>query len=103
MTVRDQLASLLRTYVPIGVGFVLALLARKYDIVLDEASSDALVSAVTALAAAAYYVVIRILETRWKPVGWLLGLPVAPKYDVVQGSVVPNRSEPQNGTQGSSL
>ena len=31
MTVRDQLASLIRTYVPIGVGFVLALLARKYD------------------------------------------------------------------------
>jgi hypothetical protein len=103
MTVRQQLASLIRTYVPIGVGFVLALLARKYDIVLDDNASAALTSGVAALVSAAYYVVVRVLETRWKAVGWLLGLPVAPQYDVVKGSVVPNRPEPENGVQSPGL
>lgn len=80
MTVRDQLASLIRTYVPIGVGFVLALLARKYDVILDEGSSAALTSGIAALVSAVFYGVVRILETRWKAVGWLLGLAVRPQY-----------------------
>ena len=80
MTVRDQLASLVRTYVPIGVGFVLALLARKYDVVLDEGSSAALTSGIAALTSAVFYGVVRTLETRWKAVGWLLGLAVRPQY-----------------------
>jgi hypothetical protein len=81
VTVREQLASLIRTWVPIGVGFVLALLGRKYGVVLDDASSAALTSGVAALAAAVYYVIVRALETRWKSVGWLLGLAVAPTYE----------------------
>lgn len=81
MIVREQLASLIRTYVPIGVGFVLAFLGRKFDVVLDDASSAALTSGVAALVAAVYYGVVRLLETRWKAVGWLLGLATAPTYE----------------------
>jgi hypothetical protein len=99
MTVRDQLASLIRTWVPIGVGFVLALLARKFGVVLDEASSAALTAGIAALASAVFYGVVRILESRWKPVGWLLGLAVSPQYEskaVGSGSDNPTA---QNGAE----
>lgn len=79
-TVRDQLASVIRTAVPIGVGFLLSLLARKWGIVLDDTSSQALASGVTAVLAAVYYVVVRFLEGRWAWVGWLLGLALPPSY-----------------------
>lgn len=81
VTVRDQLASLIRTWVPIGVGFALTLLARKYGIVIDDTISTSLTTGLAALVAAVYFAVVRALETRWKPLGWLLGLAVAPKYD----------------------
>lgn len=100
MTVRDQLASLIRTYVPIGVGFVLALLARKYDVILDDASSAALTSGVAALVSAVFYGVVRILESRWKPVGWLLGLAVRPQYEPGRVSVPPATPDAQNGADG---
>lgn len=86
-TLRDQFASQIRTLVPIAVGFVLSLIAREYGIVLDEASSAGLVSGLSALASAVYYVVVRLLESKVPAVGWLLGLPVAPSYD--NGKVVP--------------
>jgi hypothetical protein len=100
MTVRDQLASLIRTWVPIGVGFVLALLARKFDVVLDEASSAALTAGIAALVSAVFYAVVRILESRWKPVGWLLGLAVRPQYESGRPSVPPADSSAQNGSDG---
>ena len=96
MTVRDQLASLIRTYVPIGVGFVLALLARKYDVILDDASSAALTSGVAALVSAVFYGVVRVLETRWKAVGWLLGLAASPQYS----EPVVTKPEPDYGLPG---
>lgn len=83
-TVRNQLASIIRTAVPIGVGFLLSLLARKWGIVLDDASSQALASGVTAVAGAVYYVVVRALESRWRWFGWLLGLALPPSYDTGQ-------------------
>jgi len=99
MTVRDQLASLIRTWVPIGVGFVLALLARKFDVVLDEGSSAALVSGIAALVSAVFYAVVRILEARWKPVGWLLGLAVRPQYESTAVGTGPDSSTAQNGAE----
>jgi hypothetical protein len=103
MTVRDQLASLIRTWVPIGVGFLLALLARKLDIVLDEGSSAALTSGIAALVSAVFYGVVRILESRWKPVGWLLGLAVRPQYETKAVGSGPGSSTSQNGVQGRDL
>ena len=88
VTVRDQLASLIRTWVPIGVGFVLTLLARKYGVIIDDTLSTSLTTGLAALAASVYYAVARLLEARWRPLGWLLGLAVTPKYDTVPGEVV---------------
>lgn len=98
-TVRDQLASLVRTWVPIGVGFVLTLLGRKFGIVLDDASSASLTAGIAALVSAVFYGVVRILESRWKWVGWLLGLAVRPQYDTGRPSVPPAGSDAQNGAQ----
>lgn len=79
-TVRDQLASLVRTAVPYGVGLVLTFLARKWGIVLDEHSTAGLSAGLATLAGTVYYVLVRALETRWRRLGWLLGLPWSPNY-----------------------
>lgn len=100
-TVRDQLASIVRTAVPIGVGFVLSLLAREWGVVLDDASSQALASGVTALASAAYYVLVRALESRWSGFGWLLGLALPPTY--VKGEVISVEDSPYNRDTGTTI
>jgi hypothetical protein len=81
MMLRDLFGSLVRTAVPYGVGFVLAFLARKYDVVLDDSTSAQLSSAAAILAGTAYYALIRAAEAKWSWVGWLLGWNVPPTYD----------------------
>lgn len=81
VTVRDQIASVIRTTVPYAIGLGLTALGRETGIVLDEGSSAGLTAGVSALAGTAYYVVVRALESKWKGVGWLLGLALPPKYD----------------------
>jgi len=73
-------ASLLRTYVMLGVGYFLTWLARRNNIVLDEQSSQALVLGISGLITAAYYTVVRLLESKSKVFGWFLGLATSPKY-----------------------
>lgn len=80
MTIRDKFASLIRTGVPYLVGLFLAWLARKYDIVLDGAVSADLAGWAVFLVGTAYYAVIRWAETRWRWVGWFLGLAKPPTY-----------------------
>lgn len=84
--VSDLGASILRTAVAAAVGTVLAYLARKWNIVLDGPTADGVVQAFTAAVIGAYYVVIRLLESKWKGFGWFLGLARQPKYvEVVAG------------------
>lgn len=81
MTIRDTLAALIRTYVPIGIGFVLTLLARKYGVVIDDTISTSLTTGLAALVAAVYYAAVKLLEARFKWAGWLLGFNVPPTYE----------------------
>lgn len=81
MSIRDLLASLVRTIVPTGVGAVLAWLASRAGIVLDESSSTGLVVGVTGLASAIYYAAVRLAESKWRWAGVLLGWKVPPSYD----------------------
>jgi uncharacterized membrane protein (DUF441 family) len=77
----DHFLALIRTWVPVGVGVVLAWLAARAGVVLDESSSAALASGVTGLAAAAYYALARVLES-WHPLfGVLLGAARQPRYE----------------------
>jgi hypothetical protein len=77
MNVRDYPASLLRTVVPIAVGVALDWVARKTGVVV---ATDSVAPVVAALAASAYYAVVRLAERKWPKLGWLLGLPVTPSY-----------------------
>lgn len=81
MIIRDAIASVIRTYVPIGVGFVLTLLARKYGVVIDDTISTSLTTGLAALVAAVYYAGVRLLEAKVPPLGWLLGFAVPPTYE----------------------
>lgn len=72
--------SLIRTYVPIGVGFFASWLAARTGIVIDESSQAGLILGFGGLLTAIYYGIIRWLEPRFPPLGWLLGLAKAPGY-----------------------
>lgn len=75
-TLRDYLASVVRTVVPIGVGILLTWLGTKVGIPIPEDIRWVVVGGVMA----GYHALIRALETRWRWVGWLLGLAITPIY-----------------------
>lgn len=72
----DYLVSMIRTAVPIAVGWAITSLAS-LGVEMDEASA---VAAVTSLVIGVYYAVVRAAERRWPQVGWLLGRPTQPAY-----------------------
>lgn len=81
MTLRDYFASVLRTVVPVGVGFVLTLLARKAGVVIDDATSTSLTAALVVIVTGAYYSLLRPLEQAYPWVGILLGWKAKPTYE----------------------
>lgn len=81
MTLKDRLASLVRTGVPYGVGLALAWIGRKTGIILSDSSSAEVTAWAGFLAGTAYYGIVRWAESRWPRVGWLLGLAKTPTYD----------------------
>lgn len=76
MTVRDYLASIVRTVVPTVVGLLLAL-AAKTGLQLDPGTVSMLVDA---LAVGAYHAGVRVLENRWPSFGVMLGWRAQPHY-----------------------
>lgn len=79
-TVGDALKALVRTIVPLIVGYLLGLLALA-GIGLPPGSSQLLELILTTVFTAAYYALVRWLSTRWEWVGWLLGYPTNPTYE----------------------
>jgi hypothetical protein len=79
--------SIIRTYVPIGVG---ALVSWFLTIGLDiDADGQAgLIVFLTGLSQAVYYAAVRALETRWPGVGVLLGAAKTPDA-YTRGEVAP--------------
>lgn len=75
----NYLASLIRTYVPLGVGVLVTWLAS-FGIQIDSTASAALAAGIGAVVAAAFYALVRALEKRWPKLGGLLGVPKAPEY-----------------------
>ena len=65
-----------RTFVPIIVTYLAALLAH-YGLSIDDASLSTLVGGAVG---GAYYVAVRYLESHQAKWGWLLGAPHAPVY-----------------------
>lgn len=75
----DTITSLIRTYVPIVVGSLISWLVTK-NIVVDEATATALVTAFTGLMIGIYYTVVRVLEKKFPWLGVLLGSRKQPEY-----------------------
>ena len=94
--VRDLGASVVRSFVATAVGTGVAWLAKNANIVIDEGTSAGLVQAFTATVIAAYYLVVRLLETRAPVFGWLLGLAKLPSYPAPANQVpeVPSGTVP---------
>lgn len=86
------LPSLLRTLVPLTVGWLLSLVLVDrvldfFDVVSADAE-QALTAAVTAVLTFAYYLLVRLFEQYVSPrLGWLLGLAQQPAYAKVENGV----------------
>lgn len=76
-TIRDYLASLIRTVVPVWIGVLVTWLNETVGpIDVDGTLAIALAGAV----ASVYYAVVRKLEAKYPKLGWLLGLKGQPAY-----------------------
>lgn len=64
--------SLIRTWVPVAVGSVLAWAAVHWHIVVDPGASVTVATIVTAISIAGYYALCRLVERRWPRLGALL-------------------------------
>ncbi len=70
----DFVVSLVRTGVPLGVGWLIGVG------LLPQSASDTATITFTALITAGYYLLVRLLEQLWPKFGWLLGSPRKPAY-----------------------
>jgi hypothetical protein len=77
--VNDTIVSLIRTWVPVVVGTLIAYLAnRGFNIDINQ-------NAVVAATIAIYYALARAAEKKWPALGWLLGVPKEPAYEGTPG------------------
>jgi len=70
-------ASLIRTIVPLTAGAIISWLAL-VNLELDVEGQSALTALLTSALTGAYYIVVRLIETKVPQVGWLLGLAKTP-------------------------
>lgn len=80
MNDNDYVLSLVRTWVPIGVGAVLSYIAVRWGIVVPEDISTELAVGLTGVVIALYYGIVRALEKQWPWFGKLLGSSKKPAY-----------------------
>lgn len=80
MTNSNYVSSLIRTWVPVVVGSIVTLAAKRYNVVIDDGTQAAAITMFTGLATAVYYAGARLLELKFPQAGWLLGLAKAPGY-----------------------
>lgn len=85
MMFSDTITRFIRTYIPIGVGVLVANLPFLADII----NSDALV----ALAIASYYALASALEKVHPAFGWLLGVPKVTATTTATGKSVPESAQ----------
>jgi hypothetical protein len=88
MNIRDAVAAAWRKAVAVGVGWFLTWLMRRWNIVLDEQSSQMAVMAAVAVTAAIYGALVNFLEVKLPWLGWFLGLAQQPKYRKRTGAAV---------------
>jgi uncharacterized membrane protein (DUF441 family) len=95
MKLNDTLIGLIRTWVPIGVGAVIAWFTAQ-GLSLDAETQTAVIVALTGVTQAVYYSVVRLLENKIPAVGWLLGSAKTPVY--FNNPVAPTTPRGRRGT-----
>lgn len=76
----DTMVSIIRTYVPIAVGFVLTWIGDALDIIIPDGADQQLIMGLTAVITAVYYGLVRMLERKWPWFGIFLGARAQPEY-----------------------
>jgi len=82
MQVSDLVPSLIRTWVPLGMGALVSWLATK-NFTIDAQTQSALIVVMTAAITGLYYTGVRLLEQRYPAVGRVLlgfGVKAKPVY-----------------------
>lgn len=79
MTVHLFVTSMIRTLVPLAVGWVTALIVS-LGITLPEEAWEGLTATIVVGVAAGYYALVRALERRWPGLGIFLGVATQPVY-----------------------
>jgi hypothetical protein len=74
----SYVVSLIRTGVPLAVGWVLVQLADHLGIGIDDTTSQSLIAALVAILAGLYYALARLVERKWPALTWLLGSSLQP-------------------------
>lgn len=68
----DLVPSLIRTYVPMGVGLALTFLFRTLHIVIDDQTSAAVTAFAVLVVSGVYYAAVKALEAKWPAIGRVL-------------------------------
>jgi hypothetical protein len=88
--VNNYAISLIRTYVPVGVGAVAGWLLTHYGLHVSGPAQTGVTAALTAAITGAYYAGVRALEGKWPALGFLLGHTAKPVYvRAAAGGVTP--------------
>ncbi len=87
-----MVTSVIRTVVPIVVGWLLSLAVVSGAGVTEEQLTLAVTGALTVLGQVVYYVVLRAVERYVPQAGWLLGRAVQPSY--ANAKTVPGKLAP---------
>ena len=85
----QYVVSLIRTGVPLAVGWVLVQLADHFGIGIDDSTSQGLTTALVAILAGLYYALARLVERKWPALTWLLGSSLQPAAYSYTGQHVP--------------
>lgn len=76
----NYVTSIIRTWVPLGIGALITWLSANLGFIIDEESQVGLSIAFTGFVVGLYYAVVRKLEVQFPQFGWLLGLAKSPGY-----------------------
>lgn len=82
MKLNDYIIGHIRTLVPVAVGAAATWLASRYNIVIDDDTTASVIAAVTSLATAVYYIIVRAVAVWIPAAGVLLGVNKAPDYEM---------------------
>src|SRR5690606_10448395 len=88
----DTMVSIIRTYVPIAVGFVLTWIGDALDIIIPDGADQQLIMGLTAVITAVYYGLVRMLERKWPWFGIFLGARAQPRYTRTARQSLPSSS-----------